>query len=37
MVVKKIGLNWLPSKAYHFVDGPYVEYNGDLGGKGEEI
>jgi Ser-tRNA(Ala) deacylase AlaX len=30
MAVTKLSLDWVPSKGYHFPDGPYVEYNGDL-------
>lgn len=30
MAVSKLGLNWTPGKGYHFPDGPYVEYDGEL-------
>jgi Ser-tRNA(Ala) deacylase AlaX len=30
MAVTKLGLDWVPSKGYHFPDGPYVEYDGEL-------
>lgn len=29
--MKPLRLNWIPRKGYHFSDGPYVEYEGDLG------
>eukprot|EP00127_Corallochytrium_limacisporum_P004870 Clim_evm14s191 gene=Clim_evmTU14s191 len=28
--VKKCGYHWVSGKAYHFPDGPYVEYEGNL-------
>lgn len=28
--VSKLGLNLVPGKGYHFPDGPYVEYNGNI-------
>lgn len=34
MAVNKLGMDWVPGKGYHFPDGPYVEYAGELG---EEI
>jgi Ser-tRNA(Ala) deacylase AlaX len=30
MAVTKLGLDWVPGKGYHFPDGPYVEYDGEL-------
>lgn len=30
MAVNKLGYSWLAQKSYHFVDGPYVEYEGSL-------
>lgn len=30
MAVTKLGLDWTPGKGYHFPDGPYVEYEGQL-------
>ncbi|CAD8054192.1 unnamed protein product [Paramecium primaurelia] len=37
MVVKKLGLKWAGAKGYHFPDGSYVEYQGVLEGKPEDI
>ncbi|MEJ0072953.1 MAG: alanine--tRNA ligase-related protein [Candidatus Saccharibacteria bacterium] len=31
MAVNELGYDWVPGKGYHFPDGPYVEYQGDLG------
>ncbi|MBI2484637.1 hypothetical protein HYW18_00560 [Candidatus Uhrbacteria bacterium] len=28
--VTSLGLKWIPGKGYHFPDGPYVEYAGDV-------
>jgi Ser-tRNA(Ala) deacylase AlaX len=36
MAVTKIGLNWVPGKGYHFPEGPYVEYVGNLDGFDRE-
>lgn len=36
MAVVALGLDWTPGKGYHFPDGPYVEYAGDLGGLDKE-
>jgi Ser-tRNA(Ala) deacylase AlaX len=33
MAVRKAELGWVPGKGYHFPEGPYVEYQGDLEGK----
>ena len=30
MAITKLGLDWVSSKGYHFPDGPYVEYDGEL-------
>lgn len=30
MAIAKFGLDWTPGKGYHFPDGPYVEYEGEL-------
>lgn len=30
MAVNRLGLDWVPGKGYHFPDGPYVEYSGEL-------
>jgi Ser-tRNA(Ala) deacylase AlaX len=30
MAVNKLGMDWVPGKGYHFPDGPYVEYKGEL-------
>ena len=35
MAVSELGYTWVPAKGYHFPDGPYVEYQGDL--KGETV
>ncbi|CAD8051400.1 unnamed protein product [Paramecium sonneborni] len=37
MAVKKIGLKWIAAKGYHFPDGSYVEYQGSIEGKAEDI
>ena len=29
--MRKLGFTWLPTKGYHFTEGPYVEYAGALG------
>jgi alanyl-tRNA synthetase len=31
MVLKRLEINWVPGKGYHFPQGPYVEYIGELG------
>lgn len=33
MAITRLGLGWKPAKGYHFPQGPYVEYVGDLEGK----
>ena len=30
MAVTSLDLDWIPGKGYHFPDGPYVEYEGNL-------
>lgn len=30
MAVDRLGYGWKPGKGYHFPDGPYVEYSGEL-------
>ena len=30
MAVSQLKPDWIPGKGYHFPDGPYVEYSGDL-------
>ncbi|MBN1549348.1 hypothetical protein JW872_01670 [Candidatus Babeliales bacterium] len=32
MAMNSVQLPWIPTKAYHFPQGPYVEYEGSLGG-----
>lgn len=36
MAVNTLKLNWILGKAFHFPDGPYVEYTGNLEGHGKE-
>lgn len=36
MAVSELGYNWTPGKGYHFPDGPYVEYHGDLSDEDKE-
>ncbi|MBI1838870.1 MAG: hypothetical protein HYR95_01025 [Candidatus Colwellbacteria bacterium] len=36
MAVTSLNLNWVPGKGYHFPDGPYVEYAGNLGETDKE-
>jgi Ser-tRNA(Ala) deacylase AlaX len=36
MAVNELGYGWIPGKGYHFPDGPYVEYQADLGDKTHE-
>ncbi len=33
IAVKELNLNWKPGKGYHFPQGPYIEYSGNLHGK----
>lgn len=37
MAVDELGYDWVPGKGYHFPDGPYVEYQGNLGGEAKEV
>jgi len=37
MAVQALGLDWAPGKAYHFPDGPYVEYLGNLDSDKSEM
>ncbi len=30
-VLEDMGLNWIPGRGYHFPEGPFVEYQGELG------
>lgn len=32
IVIHKLGLSWIPVKGFHFPQGPYVEYKGNLDG-----
>jgi Ser-tRNA(Ala) deacylase AlaX len=36
MAVNELGYNWTPGKGYHFPQGAYVEYSGDLGDESKE-
>ncbi len=36
MAVNELGYDWIPGKGYHFPDGPYVEYQADLGSESGE-
>ena len=36
LAVTELKLNWIPGKGYHFPDGPYVEYSGNLEGLDKE-
>lgn len=36
MAVNELGYDWIPGKGYHFPEGAYVEYQGDLGGEDKE-
>jgi len=33
MAVSQLGYDWMPTKGYHFPEGSYVEYQGDIGGE----
>lgn len=33
MAIDRIGLGWIPGKGFHFPQGPYVEYAGELQGE----
>ncbi len=30
MAINKLGLGWKPGKGYHYPEGPYIEYDGNL-------
>jgi Ser-tRNA(Ala) deacylase AlaX len=32
MAIDSLKIEWIPGKGYHFPDGPYIEYTGDLEG-----
>jgi Ser-tRNA(Ala) deacylase AlaX len=36
MAVNELGYTWVPAKGYHFPNGPYVEYHGELGSENVE-
>ncbi|MEK7499196.1 MAG: alanine--tRNA ligase-related protein [Patescibacteria group bacterium] len=36
MAVYALKLNWIPGKGYHFPDGPYVEYSGNIDAQNKE-
>lgn len=36
MAVARLKLGWVPGKAFHFPEGPYVEYSGNLEGVDKE-
>jgi len=36
MALLELNLTWIPGKGYHFPDGPYVEYQGSIGGLNKE-
>ena len=36
MAIESLNLGWVPGKGYHFPDGPYVEYEGNLEGQDME-
>lgn len=36
MAVLALKLNWIPGKGYHFPEGPYIEYAGNLDGLDKE-
>ena len=36
LALKRLNINWIPGKGYHFPDGPYVEYEGSLEGMDKE-
>jgi Ser-tRNA(Ala) deacylase AlaX len=37
LAVERLGYGWKPGKGYHFPDGPYVEYAGELSGDKESV
>lgn len=36
LALKRLGIDWIPGKGYHFPDGPYIEYEGSLEGLNKE-
>lgn len=36
MALKELSIDWIPGKGYHFPNGPYVEYVGNLDGFNKE-
>ncbi len=36
LALKRLGIDWIPGKGYHFPDGPYIEYEGSLEGRDKE-
>ncbi len=36
MAVNQVGYDWIPAKGYHFPQGSYVEYQGELGDETKE-
>jgi alanyl-tRNA synthetase len=36
LALKRLKIDWIPGKGYHFPDGPYVEYAGSLDGHDRE-
>ena len=37
MAVNELGYAWIPGKGHHFPDGPYVEYQADLGDEASDL
>ncbi len=37
MAIKALGLDWVPGKGYHWPEGPYIEYAGELAPEEAEI
>ena len=35
LAVHSLGLSWIPGKGFHFPQGPYIEYAGDLAAAGD--
>lgn len=36
LALKRLNIHWIPGKGYHFPEGPYVEYEGNLGDLDKE-
>ncbi|MFA6023959.1 MAG: alanine--tRNA ligase-related protein [Candidatus Gracilibacteria bacterium] len=36
LALKRLNIDWIPGKGYHFPDGPYIEYEGSLEGMNKE-